>query len=230
MGKIGAKTVEAIVEILERNLTKELPGLNEGYALSDAKEGFPVTMKSIIKKEFDGSISTKTTISYVKEKVQLSGSSSVREDDESDTPLEAEIRKRTQEGMNNVHFIRPVITTCEDWFSGFDWLVGWGKDEDKYEIYPQGAGLIEYAELNRMRDDLEERMEIVTELVEARDHEIKTVYRKIMYGIDEVAPIRETEQPTHETNGPFPETKKNRTDKLADVQRRERAESKAVGK
>jgi hypothetical protein len=198
MPTIDTKTIEEAAELVKGALLTYRTELDTAYLKSEnaLKVNLPVTFKPSQKQTgaWDIEVGINFVTSQIKDKFNRTY-----------LPGQEELFNKEKD---NVHYIKPPITTPEDWFSDLDWRVGWGKDKDRYEVLPPLSGNAEYAVLNNMRDDLEERMEVIISDIAWHKLLSDKLYRKEMYGIE-----GDIEQPVAETNDTVPREKKRITKK-----------------
>lgn len=196
---IDTKTIEETAELVKGALLTYRTELDAAYLKSDGalKVNLPVSFKPSQKQS--GAWDIEVGISFVTSQIK---------DKFNRTYLPGQEGLFKGKEPDNIHYIKPPITTPEDWYSALEWLIGWGRDDDKYteyEICPLDVPV--YSKLNDMRDDLEDRMEVINGDISWRKLLSDKLYRRDMYGIkeDTAAPIQEK---AVEENHKQPKTKK----------------------
>jgi hypothetical protein len=179
MPTIDTKTIEETAELVKGALLTYRTELDAAYLKSEnaLKVNLPVTFKPSQKQNgaWDIEVGINFATSQIKDKFNrtyLPGQEGLFKGKEPD----------------NVHYIKTPVTSPEDWYSALEWLIGWAKDDDKYteyEICPLDVPA--YSKLNDMRDDLEERMDIINGFISLKSEATVYEYRKRMYGIEEDA-------------------------------------------
>ena len=174
-------------------MEKVLFGTNVTAAVADKFEGLLADheeeIDSVLKRDRNLPITVKVVLKAVGAKVEYKVSTnfvkSRSKDKASGVACEEE-----EEGLfdekgkvkYNIIPIKAPLTRPEDWFSSLDWLVGYGKDEDRYKQIPAPLHVNHaYAVLNRMRDAWEERDEYIAGWIKEAKQFDERDYRREMY-------------------------------------------------
>jgi hypothetical protein len=123
--KIGERTRESIVGLIEGLLEDNESGIDEAFR----KQGSELSLAIAVKLKGDNpSVAIRAQLSFVKEKVTASDDDVVNEEQ---GELFPKTERQQQQGINPPPSIVAIEHTYPDsWGSGLEWLMGWDKDAD----------------------------------------------------------------------------------------------------
>jgi hypothetical protein len=173
MSNIGKKTIENAADMLKSTLEIYREKIDRAY-LKAGDSALSVSLKLKFKDSDTqiGAIDVSCDIDFVTDRIKNLFKRTVNENAEELFPAK-----------NNVVHIKAPIIQPEDWYSGLDWLVGWGKDRDRYERVSVPLHVNQaYALLNEMRDAWEDMIENRAERIEVGYADFWHDYRVEFYG------------------------------------------------